>query len=123
MSVEHLMHSIKTAGMLIMIASEVNFDLWQIIHILNLFTWNYYKDENAGLFTWNNLTPWMKMQISLEYMVTYWLYKWRQYVPQIIDRAIAIFGLVSLSCSLRIRTEPSVDNCNMSVWGMTAVLH
>lgn len=35
----------------------------------------------------------MKMQISLEcsqYIVTYWLYKRRQYVPRIMNSAVAI---------------------------------
>lgn len=41
----------------------------------------------------------MKMQISLEcnqYIVTYWLYKRRQYVPRIMNSAVAIIWTCEL---------------------------
>lgn len=41
----------------------------------------------------------MKMQISLEcsqYVVTYWLYKRRQYVPRIMNSAVAIIWTCEL---------------------------
>lgn len=41
----------------------------------------------------------MKMQISLkcsQYIVTYWLYKRRQYVPRIMNSAVAIIWTCEL---------------------------